>query len=604
MRPSAPTLAALAITALAAACDVAAIRDPVDASPRDTVAADTAADARDSASDLTPCLPGAAETGCPADAFCETTARVCVDCVARTERCGADGAREICEAPAATGVGQLSGGFFAPAPCTSGTACVARSATAVTCAPVVCEAGFATCADARVLECNSTGTEEKLVTCPPGRACYDGRCDIIRHNVLVIFDTSQSMNDYIFPSAKTGVACGPGEPACPFGHTCSSATSAGECLAPGSATMCAAHGGPCLEPFPVCDDLSAPMTLLGLSKVVFDESVRTAIGGFAHFALQVFPQREAAPNPPACYSGWYTSAPNMTGDDGAVDTATGRWFADHLGEAFVVPFPRRNTLDNTAELLTWVDGAEILSATDTPCQSSADCGGASCGRVNGEGRCFVHSNNELRGQASTPLGKSLFYAGEYFRRFVRVDGKPCQSSADCGSSGYMCKDDVCLDPYRKCRDDFIILFTDGYESYHTSPIQFFNPAVQARRLAFGLDCATDAECRGGASCNPEGRCVRPGEASPVVRADGGGYGALSSPDGQPVSIRTTVITLQAGGAAASQANDLIANAGGGLSINVTATDRAALKQALIQAMSPNFKCAPEDLDTEAEPTTP
>ncbi|PKN58034.1 MAG: hypothetical protein CVU56_07780 [Deltaproteobacteria bacterium HGW-Deltaproteobacteria-14] len=579
-------------------CGVDKLAPPTDAGAQD---GDTASDlfvpdGVDAASGYTYCDPRAAEPGCPSGTFCETTSFICVDCVADISRCNPDGSRESCEAPHATRVGEVSGGFYTPDPCPSDAVCV-QSGIRTSCEPVICDAGHSECVDASVLRCNMNGTEETVERCAAGRACYEGKCETIRHNVLLIFDTSGSMHDYIVPSIPTGIDCGAGLSPCPGGQACSD-PDGGECLASGTPIQCDdGNHGPCVQPWPVCDDPSDPLTLFGLSKAVYADGVNQAIGGFAQFALQRFPQRESATNGQNCWLGWYApiEGGKIAGDDGASATAPGGWFDAGMSQAFVVPFPPRNSLDNSQKILSWLDNVESLSATDAPCTTSADCAGGRCGTVNGEGRCFRHSNDELRAGGETPLGKSLFYAGEYFRRFVRVDGKPCARSADCGSVGYLCKDDVCVDPYRKCRDDFIILFTDGEESQFKTEADFFNPTVQARRLAFGLDCTADEDCRGGAVCGVDGMCSVPGADMVYAAINSGGYGALASPDGQPISIRTTVITLQADHSAAISSNRRIAEAGGGAHIDVTATDPDAFKAALIHAMSPNYKCEPEDL---------
>ncbi|MEZ4267349.1 MAG: hypothetical protein R3F39_13295, partial [Myxococcota bacterium] len=192
-------------------------------------------------------------------------------------------------------------------------------------------------------------------------------------------------------------------------------------------------------------------------------------------------------------------------------------------------------------------------------------------------------------------GKSLFYAGEYFRRFVLVDGKPCQVSSDCGSTGYVCTEGTCRDPFRHCRDSLIVLFTDGGESAFQSETEFFNPAVQAKRLAFGLNCATSADCRGGASCE-DGICLgaKQTPANVPTTVDPDGHGALSRPDGSEVSIRTTVVNLSAGAGGSFGQNERIATAGGGQAVPVTASDLASLKSTIKTLLQVDPKCKPEE----------
>ncbi len=523
------------------------------------------------------CDPEFAGAVCGPGEYCETTARVCVECVARTERCvGEPGRtrREVCETPRAQGLGEVEGGTFESTPCPSGQVCVPKlsSTVEVECRDKICEAGYSTCVSGgKVKRCNDAGTEETIELCTGGRACYEGACEPIRHNVMLIFDTSGSMWSYLDKQFS------------------------------GTPFTCRADATPCMENFPTCDAPENPLTLLTLSKRVFYEVIDQAIGGYAQYALARFPQYESPINPPGCMLGWYGMTETITGDAGERDTSTGTWFEDYLHEVLAVPFPSRTTLSNLEALQSWLDNTERLGATSTACTVNTDCGPlGKCGNFNGEKRCFVHTDPELRASGQTPLGKSLFYAGEYFRRFVRVDGKPCSVDADCRSAGYSCVDSKCMDPYRHCKDDYIILFTDGDESQFVDENEFFNPVVQAKRLAFGLDCTTDADCRGGATCAGT-ICVPPdtADASLPITA-GGGFGALSTLDGAPLSIRTTVITLDG----IAGRNRRIALAGGGAHVDVTSGDPQTFKQLLLGAMSPSFKCLPEDLEAIGTPSTP
>ncbi len=561
--------AASIVIALAAAC--VACEPPVLVSPdiiapredatRGEVLEDTApSDAATPRASLgEPCEPRT-EGACAEGLSCDARINRCVACLIVEQRCGADGAREICRPGTAGASGPMVGGTFVANPCAPREACVARTATTASCEPIVCEAGFATCDSAgRRRYCDPTGTVETVETCTAGSACYGGDCQPVRHNVLLIFDTSGSMHDYADPALS------------------------------GSPINCEQSGTPCMPTFPACD-VAAPMTLFSLSKQVFSQVIADSIGGYSQFALQRFPQRESGLNTANCWLGWYLplEGNRMTGDDDAMDTTAGRWFSDNLSDVLLVPFPPRNTLDNTETLLAWMDFSERLGATEQPCVNHADCGTGRCGELNDERRCFRHTDHELRAGGETPLGKSLFYAGEYFRRYVRVDGKPCTTDASCGSAGYMCTDGVCADPYRDCKDDFIILFTDGEETTYGDETAFFNPAVQARRLAFGLACEGDADCHGGARCE-SGHCVPPGAdvvLPPPYRPTSETERALTNPWGVAVSVRTTVITLNA----RATRNARIAASGGGANLEVQAADPEAFRLHLRAATAPNFKC--------------
>ncbi len=536
-------------------------------------------------SDLVSCTPGATPSPCKAGQFCETHALVCVDCVSYQQRCvgtGSSSQRETCEQPVAIGIGNLdSGGFYETDRCPSGEVCVANN-QGVSCKPRVCEPNVRQCdAQGNETTCNAAGTAVITKACGAGEACYADGCEQLRHNVLLIFDTSQSMLAYINRDYST---------------------------APGSNTTysperCDSNPNPCYA-WPECDDPEAPLSLFTESKNVFTSAVTDSIGRFSQFALQRFPQVEAPGQNGACDRGWYSAQALMTGDDDARTTDGATWFKDNLSEVLVVPFPVRRTIDNTEDLLSWIDHTESLRATSKECTVNADCGVRGyCGNYNGAKRCFEHSDPELRAVSQTPLGKSLFYAGEYFRRFVRVDGKACTTDESCDSAGYRCGEDgKCYDTYAECKDDFIILFTDGGESFHGDVSSFFNPIVQAKRLAYGLECAQDSDCRGGATCTaiPDANgeivdhlCVGPGQTprprSQPQLARGDGFGALSSPGGTPISIKTTVITLNA----SEGTNPIIAASGGGVHLNVSATEPEEFADLLFKALTPDFKCKPQ-----------
>ena len=122
---------------------------------------------------------------------------------------------------------------------------------------------------------------------------------------------------------------------------------------------------------------------------------------------------------------------------------------------------------------------------------------------------FAHDNHELRATGSTPIGQSLFYAGEYFRHFVVREGLPCTQNEDCASPDYYCSDaGTCHDPLGVCRPNIIVLLSDGYETDHDDPQDFFNPRVQAKRFHYGLGCDNNNDCLNGAQCIND-RCLPP-----------------------------------------------------------------------------------------------
>ena len=516
------------------------------------------------------CDPRAEDTGCSEGLFCETTAKVCVECITTQERCTDDGQRERCERPESEGVGQVSGGFFEALPCEPLHTCVPSGSNTTSCEYVICTPGLARCASPMTAEtCNVYGTEFEAELCGPGWACVAGACDPIRHNVLLVFDTSTSMYDF---------SEGTGRPADDD------------------------------YVFPSCSDDGLPMTRFDLAKTIFSENISAAIGGFSHFALQRFPQSPHTGRVPTCVTGYYVSTETdmITGDDGQYDTTMSSWFSEHRDEVLVVPFSTQLGLDNTSALLSWLDFSEQLVPTSQMCTAHDQCPFYGC-RTDTDTQlnlCHVHAEPELRMGGNTPLGKSLFYAGEYFRRSVLIDGQACADDGDCLSAGYVCEEGTCQDPYAHCRDNRVILFTDGQENLFQDKDDFFGPQAQAKRLAYGLHCDEDADCRGGATCvtsSGVGYCVPIGESiegAPYV--PGTGHDALSRPDGSPISILTTVINLQTAPSAVVNPNAAIARWGGGELFEVFTDDPEDMKAQLYEAMTPAFKCAAEELEEPGE----
>ena len=519
----------------------------------------------DVAPTLETCDPSTPEGGCPLGRYCETSALTCVECVTDVERCNAEGQRERCERPESEGPGDLTGGFFEAFPCPPLHACVPDGALDARCEYQICTPGLTRCVSPTTAEaCNAYGTAFEPEDCGPGWACAAGACEPIRHNVLLIFDTSTSMFEFSegagYPSDDQYV-------------------------------------------FPSCDVASLPMTRFDLAKTIFAENIVDAVGEFSHFALQRFPQRPHPGRLPTCVTGYYVSTETdmMSDDDGSMDTSTQTWFSEHRDEVLVVPFATSLSLDNTQQLLQWLDFQESLQATGTSCAQHGDCVFDGCrpDPATGGNRCFLHDEPELRMGGNTPLGKSLFYAGEYFRRSVLIDGKACNNDTDCTSAGYLCDSGVCRDPYAECRENIIVLFTDGEENLYQDKDAFFSPQAQAKRLAFGLHCDEDTDCRGGSTCvtlNSVGYCVPPGDTvSAAPHLPDTGFDALSRPDGSPISIKTTVVNLTTGNSLAANPNATIARWGGGELVEVSSDDPEDMKTQLYEAMTPAFKCEPEAL---------
>jgi hypothetical protein len=282
-----------------------------------------------------------------------------------------------------------------------------------------------------------------------------------------------------------------------------------------------------------------------------------------------FPMRIKSPPVLECNNmfafgrGWYgmdmMSSDEITGDDGANVAAEGSYYDQHLHEILAVPFPQTWWEPSLELAQSWVDFDEAVGPTEEPCAGPADCPGGFCAANEGQSVCWYHTNPELRALSGTPLGRSMFYAGEYYRKYVYMEGRPCTVDADCANVNYYCDDGSCHDPYRKCRPNQILVFTDGEESPETSINEFRNPRVQAKRFRYGLCCQTDDDCFDATcdsgTCDPDVPGSFPYLAESPCR--------LEAANGEPIQVTTHVIDLSAGGGGAGN-NMLIAQNGGGV----------------------------------------
>lgn len=287
------------------------------------------------------------------------------------------------------------------------------------------------------------------MACGKDKWCFKGQCTSVVNNLIVIFDTSGSMNDKV------------------PGKNCKSTVWPG-----------------CIDPHKACNRI-------GVSKSVFKKALAHVDTTHTRLAMFRFPQIVWSPEVPLpgkgpfspppepdCVHGYYMGYQAMT-THGAQESAPldAGWYWDNLQEILCVPFPSASDEDPKAALLDWMDGVETLADSETP----------------------AHDNPELRSIGWTPIGRTFFYVGEYLRHKVVIDGAPCKADADCGNPNYVCEKDKCLDPMRACRKTTVVLFTDGGEI--NKPTDFFAPWVQAKRLAYGLGCSGDQDCVGGALCS-------------------------------------------------------------------------------------------------------
>lgn len=451
--------------------------------------------------------------------------------------------------------------------CQTGQSCVSG-----VCVLKQCDPGTTECVKYQQKVCTDTG-EIIIKNCPPGQECREGGCRNMRQRVLVVVDTSGSMN--LFPgTSKYPKLCG------------------------GAAT------DQCLEPWPACEPHDVPITTMGVSKKVFSQFFSSDDSVDVIFALQRFPQA-AKRSTPVCEGGYYEGDVIMTGDDGSHETIMGSetWFDESLDEVMLVPFPPPGSTSNLLPLLQWMDFKETLLKTANICGSPQDCEGGVCLGPAGNRRCHTFTNPELRAHGWTPLGKSLFYAGEYMRRYVVVDGKNCVEDVDCGSPGYFCgPEGKCFDPLKQCRLNVVVLFTDGGETEYPSTNDFFNPQVQAKRLRYGLGCTSDEQCSQLNFCRPkkakpdetecfkpycseEGYCTNDAIANDpqkqkIAYKDTSEWDAnrVRDGNGNPIDIIVNVVDASAADEArvddVTNANRLVALYGGGVHVVVSVDDEA------------------------------
>lgn len=346
----------------------------------------------------------------------------------------------------------------------------------------ICEPGeVAGCDGPKQLRCNSLGIEWVGLPCPAGQACQSGSCRDVAPNVLILMDTSGSMN------WRTDIV--------------------------GSPAPCA--GAACDPPwsFPNCDSGNLPRTGIGKAKRALADLFVSPVTANLRLALQRFPQVPFSADfftgtSPTCDTGglWASAGQDslISGDNGARVTSEGSWFTQQISQILPVPFAV-DAQTNLGELARWVDFIEQTTPGGASCTVSPQC---PAGSVCLNNTCQAMSNPELRAVGATPLGKSLFYAGEVFRHRVLIQGKPCANTAACGSPHHVCIAGTCHDSLADCRENIVIVFTDGEETQNVHVTDFFHPRVQAKRLHFGLGCGGDADCVGGARCD-QGVCRPP-----------------------------------------------------------------------------------------------
>jgi hypothetical protein len=475
---------------------------------------------------------------------------------------------------------EVDGSDFLTTPCPAEDVCYLGQ-----CLTPICQPGDPpVCDGITLMMCNSLGLEYVPIPCPGGTGCVDGSCQAIEPNVLLIVDTSGSMSLLAdtadqYPSDCVGADC------------------------------------PVWD-FPNCDDPAKPQTRIARVKVAIQQFLGSEAAQSVRLAMMRFPQ--TGHDFPVCKSGYYGHQFFLSGDEHLHFLELG-WFTTQLHEILCVGFSE-TPASNLFELAQWIDFKESIESTGQGCEAFFDCDFSLCM----SGSCWTHTDPELRGTGPTPLGKSLFYAGEYLRHFVLNEGKACSIDADCQSPHYTCVSGTCRDPFFDCRPTSIILFTDGIETVFETSDDFFNPRVQAKRLHYGLACESAAECLNGADC-VEGVCRFQGEdliiekqcnafamgcesdadcpdflcglpelceglcqSATVNLVDAEGANHLASAEGNPLPITTHVIDASGW----TGANKLIATYGGGQHVPVNLADIDNLALELVGLLDTKLNAAP------------
>ncbi len=373
----------------------------------------------------------------------------------------------VCLSPSVAGVCTPAGDRFETEACPIGGECFEGA-----CPPPVCAPGATFCQDGERYTCSIDGGTLSPRPCDEGFVCIgQGECVDGQPNLILLVDTSTSMNQLVDGRGY-----------------------ARDCL-----------GADCPSwLFPECEDAAAPQTRMGRVKQALAALFASDAARGLRLALQRFPQRVNAV--PDCDAGYTWGRHTLQDHAGQREALDQPWFVDHLDQIIAVPFGPERALPREA-LARWVDFAEAVTPAGGACGDDADCSPGPCV----DGVCQRVSDPELRGNGFTPLGVSLFYAGAYLRQTALVEGRACAADAECGSPHHTCVDGRCHDPLATCRPNVIVVFTDGGETDAREVDDFFHPRVQAKRLRYGLGCADDADCTGGATCEA-GVCRPPAGA--------------------------------------------------------------------------------------------
>jgi len=515
------------------------------------------------------------ECNCPPAMHCDESGECVLDvCTQAATTCSSPTEQQVCND---------EGSDFEIVPCPEQTVCYLGE-----CVPQACSPDDApVCEDGQLKTCNGSGTDWNLIPCPLGSLCKNGKCAPVQPNVIFIVDTSGSMN-WVNWESETLDQC--------EGDDCAPWT------------------------WPECDDSAIPQTRLGQAKKALQAVIDSEPGAAARLALQRFPQQldlfsmlSEEKSQPSCWGTPLWGLDKSSADNNEVHQTHKMTLESVQGSlvAQTMPVPFGPETEGTGQVvMDWIDFANTFEPTGVPCEVLYDCETPLTGKACVDGACALVDNPELRAMGKTPLGRSLFYAGEVLRLLVVVEGQECGTDEDCGSLHYACVDGKCHDSMRSCRSNIIVLFTDGGESLDQDVEKFFNPQVQAKRLHYGAGCSEDGDCLNDAVCSAgvcqaeieglpskvchltniactetaecveykyscsggnstcSGKCVETG----AVFVDPKGQDVLRDANGTPISVTVHVVDASD----APTGNSLIAALGGGQHVPVDFGDIEAV----------------------------
>ena len=223
----------------------------------------------------------------------------------------------VCESLTLQKVCRADGSAWDELPCGDATICLNGA-----CGPPACTPGEVVCEGAKRMVCDELGSGTIALPCAPGYVCADGECRRVRANVILIVDTSGSMD---FKATEAPGAC---------------------------------NGTPCPGfPFPVCEDPEAPTSRLGVTKAALQKLFASKVVDGARLALQRFPQRGSSYG--TCGSGYYYDVGDLTCDNDAKHELDEICLTGALSEFMVVPIDPSTGSTDAAALTEWVDFDEI-----------------------------------------------------------------------------------------------------------------------------------------------------------------------------------------------------------------------------------------------------